>query len=338
VSEVKPTDQQELPLKEKFARAINFRLMVFGWIWNIFLLLMLLPSRPWTVEIFATLLNVLLLPSIPILLVYSFKRMWRYAALWLLPSVVFVLVYGALFVPDTARTGYDGPGIPLSVMTFNLNANAVHSMQNRIDMIRESGADIVALQEVSDLNAYKIDSQLSDIYPYRILYPLGPAGSGILSKYPLSEEDVFHGASDSLFHTKTLVDIDGIWICVISAHPPPPLSIDDFRIGSDRYNELHHVLGKIPGNTPALIMGDFNMSDTSVNYSLMTDAGFHDAFREVGWGLGWTFPIPVPLLRIDYIWHSGEFMPVAAHNGGRSVSDHLPVIATFVLVPRAVAH
>jgi len=330
VTDVKPTNEQKLSRRERITRAINFRLIVYGWFLNIFLVLMLIPSRPWPVEIFATLLNVLLLPSIPILIIYSFKRMWRYAALWLVPSIMFILIFGPLLVPKTGHFVSDGAGIPLKVMTFNLNANAVDGIQHRIDLVRESGADIVALQEVSDLNAHPIDSQLSDIYPYWTLYPLGPAGSGILSKYPLSEVDIFHGASDSLYHIKALVDIDGNQICVISAHPSPPLSIDDFRIRSRTYNEINHVLGKIPEDTPALIMGDFNMTDTSLNYTLLTDAGFHDTFREVGWGFGWTFPMPVPFLRIDYVWHSDEFIPVAIHHGGRSVSDHLPVTASFV--------
>jgi vancomycin resistance protein VanJ len=74
---------------------------------------------------------------------------------------------------------------------------------------------------------------------------------------------------------------------------------------------------------------------------------FDDAYREVGWGLGWTFPDftqpsaqPVqtsilsalgrPVTRIDFIFHNGALRPVSAQvwptSGG---SDHRPVMAEF---------
>jgi endonuclease/exonuclease/phosphatase (EEP) superfamily protein YafD len=37
------------------------------------------------------------------------------------------------------------------------------------------------------------------------------------------------------------------------------------------------------------------------------------------------------LLRIDYVWHSPLLRPVAAETGPPLGSDHLPVVADFVI-------
>jgi vancomycin resistance protein VanJ len=88
---------------------------------------------------------------------------------------------------------------------------------------------------------------------------------------------------------------------------------------------------------PVLVLCDCNMLDTSAAYVEMA-AVFTDSFRESGWGSGHTSIspyLPFPYQRIDYIWHSGEFISVNAYVGENQSSDHYPVIATFsLLTPR----
>ena len=85
---------------------------------------------------------------------------------------------------------------------------------------------------------------------------------------------------------------------------------------------------------PQLVTGDFNQTEWSPSYPLVT-AELRDSFREAGWGFGHTFPstlswarwdISLPLLRIDYIFHSGELLAQDARVGPASRSQHLPVI------------
>lgn len=69
-----------------------------------------------------------------------------------------------------------------------------------------------------------------------------------------------------------------------------------------------------------------------------------DSWREVGWGLGHTFPgtassgssrhrvagilVPKWLIRIDYIFHSPQWQALEAWIGSwDEVSDHRPVLA-----------
>jgi endonuclease/exonuclease/phosphatase (EEP) superfamily protein YafD len=92
---------------------------------------------------------------------------------------------------------------------------------------------------------------------------------------------------------------------------------------------------------------DFNACDQSTAYAIVTRV-LGDAWREAGWGFGHTFPgalspgssrpiilgLPVPmwLLRIDYILHSRDWRTHWARIGPwDGVSDHRPVLARLVL-------
>ena len=89
------------------------------------------------------------------------------------------------------------------------------------------------------------------------------------------------------------------------------------------------------------------MIDQTEDYQ-RSAASFSDTYREVGWGLGFTFPdadlvtpskrtirrliqFPV-LLRLDYIFHNDAFLPLEANvwpeSGG---SDHHLVYARLAL-------
>jgi endonuclease/exonuclease/phosphatase (EEP) superfamily protein YafD len=66
----------------------------------------------------------------------------------------------------------------------------------------------------------------------------------------------------------------------------------------------------------------------------MISRHLRDSYQEVGWGFGHTYPttpqsfgISVPLLRIDYVFHSAELVALRARVGPDGGSDHLPVVA-----------
>jgi endonuclease/exonuclease/phosphatase family metal-dependent hydrolase len=76
---------------------------------------------------------------------------------------------------------------------------------------------------------------------------------------------------------------------------------------------------------PMIICGDFNDTPISYTYRILAD-DMHDAFRESGAGFGKTFVNPLPIPRIDYIFHSTtlkswEFTTIKTEG----MSDHYPV-------------
>lgn len=86
-----------------------------------------------------------------------------------------------------------------------------------------------------------------------------------------------------------------------------------------------------------ILLGDFNTTDLDENYRRIT-TNYQDAFREVGWGLGFTNPdwsteqaregLPFISLyqRIDYVFYNRAFTALDARvwpsSGG---SDHRPL-------------
>ncbi|HYE76937.1 MAG TPA: endonuclease/exonuclease/phosphatase family protein, partial [bacterium] len=210
----------------------------------------------------------------------------------------------------------------------------------QVAVIRNSGADIIALQEVSDDAVEVLHDHLRDRYPYRVLYPKGVAGTGLLSRYPLLEAEVTE-LTPGTYNTRAVVDVGGVPITVISAHPPAPITSFNRRYTRRGRREIQRLLGLVrdaPG--PVLLMGDFNHADQSRDYRLMPAAGLQDAFREAGWGLGPTWPCRIrylgrslPLVRIDYIWTTPHFHIRRCWVGPPGNSDHAPVIADVVVIP-----
>lgn len=81
---------------------------------------------------------------------------------------------------------------------------------------------------------------------------------------------------------------------------------------------------------PVIFCGDFN--DTPVSYSYRQIYNeLDDAFVDAGKGLGETYTHKLPLLRIDYIFHSKTLHAVDHQTFDKDFSDHFPVVARFVL-------
>jgi endonuclease/exonuclease/phosphatase family metal-dependent hydrolase len=73
-----------------------------------------------------------------------------------------------------------------------------------------------------------------------------------------------------------------------------------------------------------VVCGDFN--DTPVSYCYAQFSKYlTDSFTESGSGWGSTYTGKLPLLRIDYIWHSDHLNSAAFKVHDVKLSDHYPV-------------
>ncbi|HEY2513176.1 MAG TPA: endonuclease/exonuclease/phosphatase family protein, partial [Polyangiaceae bacterium] len=86
---------------------------------------------------------------------------------------------------------------------------------------------------------------------------------------------------------------------------------------------------------PVIIAGDTNLPALSRLYARYLDSGegrWRDGFAQVGLGFGYTFPAQgsrreMPWMRIDRILASPELRFLHFEVGGRTASDHCPVLA-----------
>ncbi|MBN1966097.1 MAG: endonuclease/exonuclease/phosphatase family protein [Anaerolineae bacterium] len=281
----------------------------------------------------------LLLPDFAGLAVGLWRRRTPLIALSGVGVSVFAWGYGALFLPQAAPPlSYTNPGTTLRVMTINVYEN--DALSGAIEgVLRDSDADLIGLEEVTpgQLNALRDD--LADEYPYLVARDSGIPERGLLSRYPVTEWESLSGGTGRPPHLVATVDVAGRALRVIVAHSAPPDLYRDgfhfgFQIDPRAAPEIDAVVAAATGGGPAVILGDFNLSDQSDNYRRLTGAGLIDAFRAAGWGLGATWPadppLPFPLVRIDYVWHTPDFYPLRAWTGPAWGSDHLPVVADLL--------
>lgn len=241
-----------------------------------------------------------------------------------LPVLTFALDYGGQFIPRSAAQAADQT--ELRLMTYNLlRSNPNTDVTTAI--IRQSGADVIALQELTPPQAEAFKAALSDLYPYQAFHPQeGFSGQGVLSRYPILSDEFWQ---IHLGHQRVELEIEGKRVALYNAHPIHPFigGFPNFYRPGDRANEIEVLLTRTAAESiPVLLVGDFNLSDQESLYQQIT-ARFGDAYRQVGWGMGFTFPtIGLPLARIDYVFHSAAFTPLEARvlpDGGGS--DHLPL-------------
>ena len=129
-------------------------------------------------------------------------------------------------------------------------------------------------------------------------------------------------------------------MALYNLHPPPPHWFLRAFDASDRQRALNVSLRRAAAETlPVVLAGDFNLTDQTRDYQTIVGAGFQDAFRAAGWGLGLTFAdfsylsplfsLAPPFIRIDYVFADETFTPVEARVGASAGSDHYALRAVL---------
>jgi vancomycin resistance protein VanJ len=290
-------------------------------------------------------LELLLLPSLILLPLSLVRRKGWLARLLILPCATFIFSYAPLFLPQNITVPADAHQIKL--LTYNMQAEE-DLLEPMVQVIRDSGADIVALQEMSGKMAARLDEAVADIYPYRALHPMTSPyhGRGILSRYPLLDDHAWPEEYPIPVRLQQVqVDVDGTSITIYNMHAPPSIPIFEgpYDVGP-RKQQISDLVDMAAQESGAvLLMGDFNTTDMDENYAPIS-ARFADTFREVGWGLGCTNPdwqhdnprrgpsFMPRYQRIDYVFHNNFFTPIEARVGSSSGgSDHRPLFVILAL-------
>jgi vancomycin resistance protein VanJ len=237
----------------------------------------------------------------------------------------------------------------LTVMTYNVGAGLASPLR-LVEVLQQSGADVIGLQELAPEQGTAIADLLGTDYPHQALHPTGIPGKGIISRFPIHETsllDLHPGRPD----LRAIVAAPGGDLTVIVAHPPPPRFGRNRLVHSALTNEqIASIATAATCGVPAILLTDFNRVGWQAAYRQLRGAGLIDAFGTAGRGLGLTLPTRVshlayrghplgdvplpPLLRVDYVWHTAHFRAIDSWIGSHAGSDHLPVLAELVWVER----
>ncbi len=289
------------------------------------------------------------LPAPVILVAGVATRSRRLLASGIAAAAAFCAVCGPL-VLRRSRPRADAGRIGLTVMTFNILAwDRDHA--STAETILSAAPDVVGLQELHVDAAGDLVQLLGSEYPYRALHPgKDTSGSGIFSRYPLRDSMALRLSERGHWLHRAVIETPGGPVTLFSVRMPVPrvprppdrpvlLGLFSEFQPARRRSQVRALLALIRrAERPVIVLGDFNMTEYSADYRLLR-AELRDAYRAVGRGFGHTFPragarpralpAPWPVLRLDYVWHSPELVPVAAHVGRASASDHLPVVVRF---------
>lgn len=292
------------------------------------------------------------LPVIAVLLVIG--RRWRLLMVYSPAMVAFLLYYTPMLLPKSANVPDNTPR--LTVQSFNI-LSATDEYAAIAQIILETDADIVGVQELGIPAAEYLNVVLANAYPHQALHPQenGWQGQGVFSKYAITEDEYWQYTDFSFIpyteaqrahgHQRVEINFDSQTLVVYNIHPYPPI---DWRGGVtiipfpeddvSHQMAMQRVTARIMQETaPTILLGDFNFSDQHTEYQRIVEQ-FTDAYRSVSVGPGYTYPAggfgPLPpLMRLDYVFHSEHFAAVAARVlPYNAPSDHRPVLAELALV------
>lgn len=266
-----------------------------------------------------------------------------FTAVWILVAGCAQQPYGEMVTgPDPAAD----PTNSIRVMAYNIHhaggMDGVVDIERIADVILESGADVVALQEVDvmvgrsgHIHQVRELARLTGLehtaFGANIDLDEGWYGTATISRFPILEERNTHFEQigpEQRGVLETLLDVNGEELLFLNTHL-------DHRGGDDRERILYvnETREKILPRYDAdriLFAGDFNTRPVSEAYRLVTEY-MTDSWMEVGEGEGNTIPSNDPNRRIDYIFYKGALRPLSAWVPRTTASDHLPVAAIFKL-------
>jgi endonuclease/exonuclease/phosphatase family metal-dependent hydrolase len=247
--------------------------------------------------------------------------------------VVFTLLFACLSGSSFSQN--------LKVISYNIhhgaNAQEELTLAQIGDYIKNSGADLVGLQEVDSLcrrsgsqDQMKLLADMTGMnYAFyrHFAYDGGAYGLGILSRFPILEQkndritSIKNGKKESLAQLSVRVAIGGKEILFSTVH----LALDQ----GTRLIQAREVLEHLSIEIPVILTGDFNALPDTEEIQLI-----HRRYPMQDSSLQPTFPHHQPIKKIDYIFADpriGRGLTVVRVPVEILHSDHLPLEAEFSL-------
>ncbi|MEV0317924.1 endonuclease/exonuclease/phosphatase family protein [Streptomyces sp. NPDC050658] len=260
---------------------------------------------------------------IPVLLVIGLVRKSATALIAvLLPAVIWLNSFGGLVIGKSAGSGGD-----LTVATHNVNAENADPAGTARD-VAASGADVVALEELTQAAVPTYEKALAGTYKYHSVQ----GTVGLWSKYPLTGTkpvDIKLGWTRAM---RTTVGTPKGEVAVYVAHLPSVRVKLDAGFTANQRDASADALGEAIADeqvSKVVLLGDLNgtMNDRALN---AVTSQMRSTQGAAGDGFGFSWPASFPMARIDQIMVKGV-EPVSSWTLPETGSDHLPIAARVEL-------
>jgi endonuclease/exonuclease/phosphatase family metal-dependent hydrolase len=250
------------------------------------------------------------------------------------------------FLPGCAAPMSDAAPERVRVMTWNIRHG--RGLDGKVDLariaavVRDSGADVVALQEV-DRGTRRTDRRdlaaeigelcgMEAVFGANLAFEGGSYGNALLTRLPIVWQRNRHyrmlreGEQRGVLQVGLRVGERELAVLVTHIDHRPD---DEERLAN--LVELEAVVGEL-GTPHVLLCGDFNDVPGSRTHAAAR-RGFTDAWLGVGAGAGDTYPAGGPQKRIDWVLlrDAERLAPLRAWVVPTEASDHLPLVVDLHL-------
>ncbi|MFD5034339.1 endonuclease/exonuclease/phosphatase family protein [Streptomyces sp. NPDC058405] len=259
---------------------------------------------------------------VPLILVLALVRRSATALIaLLLPAVVWLNLFGGLL------TDKSGGGGDLTVATHNVNADNPDP-EGTARKVAESGADVVALEELKADAVPVYEKALAGTYAYHSVQ----GTVGLWSKYPMTGSRPVDIRLGWVRAMRSTVSTPEGQVAVYVAHLPSVRVKLNAGFTANQRDKSADALGEAIADEPlgqVILLGDLNgtMNDRSLN---AVTSQMRSTQGAAGHGYGFSWPAAFPLARIDQILVKGV-EPTSSWTLPRTDSDHLPIAARVEL-------
>lgn len=234
---------------------------------------------------------------------------WRWRWLGsLVTALLMGLWLGSSWKPAHAAAP-DGPD-DLRVLVWNIGRPAEPS-QALIDLVRELHPDIVTVIEPGRAGEQHLAAYEQALPGYSAAWM--PRGITWLSRLP------------SRYRHRGKLDGRGAYAYFEvdwKLQKLPVVAVDVYgRSSLPRGPQIRECLAHAGNYPSALIMGDFNTPPGSVHFDAFRES-MQDAFETAGSGFRETWPMPLPVLTLDYVWAGKNWEVLEARTLRSAASDH----------------
>ncbi|WP_236796364.1 endonuclease/exonuclease/phosphatase family protein [Amycolatopsis sp. GM8] len=249
---------------------------------------------------------------------------------WWIGGVVLVValaLVGTLLPRAFASARPAAHGAQLRVMSSNQYLGHA-DVKTVVQLVRDNRVDVLNLLELTPREAGELEQAgLFDLLPYRVFKPqYGGAGSGIASRYPLTELSL---AGPSLMEQPSArADVGGTPVEIVAVHPIPPTT---------DAAEWKKEVGGLPrpdsGGPVRILAGDFNSTVDHATFRDLLSAGYTDAALNRGAGFTPTWPSRLfpPPVTIDHVLVDPRVAVQSYRVLDVPNSDHRAVLAELTL-------
>ena len=289
------------------------------------------------------------LPAVLLPLILLFARKKRMLFSCVIPVLICAYFYAPFFFTVSSPESLP-PGTGLRVATFNIwNHNTAFT--ELAEIIRNSNTDVIALQEVTEVQREPLTDLISSTHPYYyISKPVYGGTTALFSRYKLDNIEEIDVDID-----RPSIIADFLWngstITVISAHLNPSfwaysnqplLQIPGnyLQYIKDQNSQATAIIDEMNNRASAatFLACDCNSQETASTNRLLRKH-FQDTFRSLGWQSGTTdsphLSYERKLSHIDYIWFTGMAKPNAIFRSVESAgSDHDLLVAEYKIQHR----